>query len=203
VITKKREKRSKFSYLLTEYSNRRADPPCKRAPGHMKRSKHSSAAGQRFTVRQARLRDLEILIRHRRKMWEDLGMKSKTALARADRVYGRWASSRLNNKTLVGWVAESEEGTAVGSGCIWMRPTQPRPNHNEQLQPYLMSMYTEPRFRRKNVASSVVKEAIKWCRKNGYTRLMLHASKYGRNVYRKQGFSRGWEMRINLERKSR
>jgi len=167
----------------------------------MKRRKRSSVLSQKITIRQARLRDLEILVGHRRKMWEDLGMKDKSALTKADRVYRKWTRSGFKNETLVGWVAESEEGTAVGSGCIWLRPAQPRPNRNEQVQPYLLSMYTEPRFRRKNVATKVVKEAIKWCRKDGYTRLILHASKYGRRLYRKQGFRRSWEMRMNLERK--
>jgi GNAT superfamily N-acetyltransferase len=169
----------------------------------MKRRGQSSTLSEMFTVRQASLDDLEVLIRHRREMWEDLGMRGKSSLAKADGVYRRWATSGIKNKTLVGWVAESKNGTAMGSGCIWLRPAQPRPKREDQVQPYLLSMYTEPRFRKRSVASSVVKEAIKWCRKNGYTRLILHASKYGRTLYRKQGFRRGWEMRLNLERKSR
>ena len=47
----------------------------------------------------------------------------------------------------------------------------------------------------------VVKEAIKWCRKKGYERLMLHASMMGRGVYRRLGFKRTWEMRLDLAQK--
>jgi len=61
-----------------------------------------------------------------------------------------------------------------------------------------LSMYTEPDFRKRGVASMVVKEAIRWCRKRRYERLMLHASKMGRGVYRRLGFKRTWEMRLNL-----
>ena len=47
----------------------------------------------------------------------------------------------------------------------------------------------------------VVKEAIKWCRKNKYERLMLHASEMGRRVYSQLGFKRIWEMRLDLAHK--
>src|SRR5437879_5278487 len=64
----------------------------------------------------------------------------------------------------------------AGGGCVWLQPVQPRPHRASMVQPYLLSMYTEPGFRRRGVASMVVKEAMGWCRKNKYERLMLHAS---------------------------
>jgi hypothetical protein len=45
----------------------------------------------------------------------------------------------------------------------------------------------------------IVGEAIGWCRMRGYTRVRLHASEMGRPVYRKFGFRRGWEMRLDLD----
>ena len=55
---------------------------------------------------------------------------------------------------------------------------------------------------RRGVASMVVSKAIEWCRKKGYGRLMLHASEMGRSVYKKFGFRRTWEMRLDLEQSS-
>ena len=49
----------------------------------------------------------------------------------------------------------------------------------------------------------VVNEAIGWCRRNKYERLMLHASEMGRKVYSKLGFKRTWEMRLDLGHKRR
>ncbi len=66
------------------------------------------------------------------------------------------------------------------------------------LQPYLLSMFTEPRFRRRGVATLVVHAAIDWCKKNKYERLMLHASEMGRKVYANFGFKRTWEMRLDV-----
>jgi len=49
----------------------------------------------------------------------------------------------------------------------------------------------------------VVQTAIEWCRKNRYERLMLHASDMGRKVYRKFGFKRTWEMKLDLAENKR
>jgi len=168
--------------------------------GGMKRKRHASKSRQRFILRDAGARDVDLLVRHRREMWKDLGLRKKSVLDEADRVYGKWVKSGFKNRSLLGWIAETNEGVLAGSGCIWLRPAQPRPNLKVQIQPYLLSMYTEPSFRRKGVASRVVKEAIKWCGRNGYSRLALHASRYGRGLYRKYGFTRSWEMRLRLER---
>jgi len=157
---------------------------------------------QRFLVRKAIPRDLEVLVRHRRGMWIDLGIREKAVLDEANRVYRKWVKSAFKIGSFVGWVAETRDGLEVGSGCIWLRAAQPRPNLKKQVQPYLLSMYTEPRFRRNGVASLVVKEAIKWCKKNRYSRLALHASQKGRGLYRKFGYSRTSEMRLNLQRKT-
>ena len=169
---------------------------------HVKRTRSRSSLQQRFLVRKAIPRDLEVLVRHRRGMWIDLGIREKAVLDEANRVYRKWVKSAFKIGSFVGWVAETRDGLEVGSGCIWLRAAQPRPNLKKQVQPYLLSMYTEPRFRRNGVASLVVKEAIKWCKKNRYSRLALHASQKGRGLYRKFGYSRTSEMRLNLQRKT-
>ena len=66
------------------------------------------------------------------------------------------------------------------------------------FQPYLLSMFTEPRFRRRGAATLVVQAAIDWCKKNRYERLMLHASEVGRKVYINFGFKRTSEMQLDL-----
>jgi GNAT superfamily N-acetyltransferase len=154
---------------------------------------------KRFLVRRTTSRDLEVLVRHRRGMWKDLGIAEGSALDEADRAYRRWAKSRFRNGQLLGWIVETKSGVTAGSGCLWLQPTQPRPNRRKQVQPYLLSMYTDQYQRRKGVASGILREAIGWCRSNGYSRLTLHASRNGRELYRKHGFNRSWEMKLNLE----
>jgi len=145
------------------------------------------------------LKDLPILVHQRRAMWRVLGERDPDELDRADKVYAQWARSRMKNGTLMGWVAENG-GEILGGGCVWLQPVQPRPGYNLMIQPYLLSMYTEPRSRGLGVASGVVEKALEWCRKNRFLQLRLHASEMGRKVYLKHGFERTWEMRRRIKK---
>ena len=105
----------------------------------------------------------------------------------------------MKSGTLMGWLAEND-GKVLGGGCVWLQPVQPRPGYKLMIQPYLLSMYTEPRSRGLGVASGVVEKALEWCRKNRFAQLRLHASEMGRKVYLKHGFERTWEMRRRIKK---
>lgn len=155
--------------------------------------------GRRIAIRRVTLRDLDVLVHHRRSMWEDIGINDKVALQEHDSAYRRWARGRLRSGKLLGWVAETN-GSAVGSACVWLQPQQPRPVSGVigKALPYLLSMYTEPSFRERRVGAQILSRAIKWARRNGYSRINLHASKMGRPLYLRYGFERTWEMALNL-----
>ena len=130
----------------------------------------------------------------------DLGL-AKEKLDRADREYRTWVRNGLRKRTLIGWIVEDNQGRIGGSGCLWLQPIQPRPGIRTYVQPYLLSMFTEPRFRGKGVATKIVDEAKRWSRKRGFPQLVLNASKMGRGVYSGRGFKRSWEMRARLGRR--
>lgn len=169
----------------------------------MASARSSRRSGSGIQVRRATLKDTQELVHQRRAMWEALGVKGKAEHDRADRIYGRWVRSRMKNERLVGWIAEKRDGTVAGGGCVWLQEVQPRPHRKGTLQPYLLSMYTEPEFRGHGVATKVVEAAIDWTKKQGYERLQLHASEMGRGVYKRLGFARTWEMRFNINRPNR
>jgi len=163
----------------------------------VEKSKNRRSA-DRLRIRRARLVDLEHLVSQRRAMWVEIGIKDKQELDSADREYRRWARNGLRKGTLLAWIVKDEESQVAGGGCLWLQPIQPRPGIRTSFQPYLLSMYTEPRFRGKGVASKIVEEAKRWSKTKGFPQLVLHASKMGRRVYSGRGFKRSWEMRANL-----
>ncbi|MDG7012715.1 MAG: GNAT family N-acetyltransferase [Nitrososphaerota archaeon] len=148
-------------------------------------------------VREATAADVRTLVSHRRKMWLDIGRDTPSSVREADRPYEAWVRRMMRSRRFVGFVATVGEEVA-GSGAVWLREEQPRPGMAEGSAPYLLSMYTEPRFRRSGVATAIVKAAVRWSRTRGYRKLELHASKAGRSVYGALGFERTWEMRAEL-----
>jgi GNAT superfamily N-acetyltransferase len=155
-----------------------------------------------FRIRKATMGDLPTLVYQRRAMWKAIGFRDKEDLDEADRTYGKWARTRMKNNTLMAWLAEDDE-TILGGGCLWLQPIQPMPGYSRMLQPYLLSMYTEPGSRGQGVATAIINAASEWARKNKFPQLRLHAAEMGRGVYSKQGFKRTWEMRLRLARPTR
>src|SRR5207245_9277303 len=113
-------------------------------------------ARSKLSVRPAGLRDLDALVLQRRAMWKALGVRNNELHERGDRVYRRWARARLRNHQLMAWVVKSDDGRMAGGGCVWLQPVQPRPHRGSMFQQYLLSMYTEHDFCRREVASLVV-----------------------------------------------
>jgi GNAT superfamily N-acetyltransferase len=145
-------------------------------------------------LRRATTRDLDVLVRHRRLMWIEIGGVDASDLDDADRTYRRWARVRLASGRLLGWIVE-RGGRAGASGCVWLQEVHPRPGYGGGIQPYLLSMYTEPDERGRGHAARIVDAAMRWSDARGYPRLALHASPAGRGIYERAGFKRTWEMR--------
>lgn len=170
-----------------------------RSPRRRARPRRGSVAGSSLSLRRAREEDLATLVEHRRRMFREIGRWRSGALARSARAYRRWAIKELSGRRMFGFVVEERGGGIVGSGVVWLQPSQPRPAPLARLSmPYIMSMYTEPRYRGRGVASSLVEAMVRWAVQRGYRRIFLHASKKGRPVYERLGFQDGNEMRLDL-----
>jgi GNAT superfamily N-acetyltransferase len=127
-------------------------------------------------------------------MFEDMGAHDLFALDSSDLVYRKWIKDALRRGKVVGWIVEVD-GQLADSGCIWLQHSLPNPHGETKLvRPYLFSMYTESEFRRRGVASLILRGSVAWCKKNGFQRMRLHASKKGRAFYQEYGFVRTWEM---------
>ena len=153
----------------------------------------------RFKLSQAGPEDLGLLVTHRLGMWRDIHPELRSKVRESRGATRGWIKRNLASGALVGFIARTADGKVAGSGCVWIRPEQPRPTSPRQEVPYLMSMFTVKKYRRKGVARMIVKRALGWCRQHGYERVVLHASKKGRPLYVSFGFEPTSEMRLRLE----
>jgi len=151
-----------------------------------------------FKVRRATAKDIDLLVAHRRAMFAEMGGPTPQVGDAATDPYRRWAARMMRRRLFHGYIVTSG-GDAAASGCVWLRETQPSRGHPAELVPYIMSIYTAPEFRRKGLASMVVKEAMTWAKKNGYRKMTLHASDAGREVYSRLGWTQSREMEVRFE----
>lgn len=154
-----------------------------------------------FKIREATLRDLPLLVEHRHRMFEEMISPTEAEFRLHDEAYRAWAKDMMGRKLLHVYIVETSDGRPAASGGVWLREMQPSPGHPHGMVPYVLSVYTRPEFRRKGLASMIMGEAMEWGRKNGYYKMVLHASLTGRKVYSKLGWKRTWEMEFRYDEK--
>ncbi len=152
----------------------------------------------KFIIQSATPKDIELLVKHRLGMWEDIHPEPESVVPGTEERTREWIKEKLFSGKLIGFIAKTVEGQVAGSGCIWIREHPPLPFSPLLEVPYLMSLYTEKEFRRKGVARLIVEAAIAWCRERGYDRVNLDASEAGRSLYENLGFRPGYSMRLQL-----
>lgn len=156
----------------------------------------------RTRIRIATSQDLDLLVRHRRSMWEAIAEIPIRDLDAADTVYRRWARARMRSDRFAGFIVDVGQ-EPVASGCVWLMDVQPRPRWTSTTAAYLLSMFTEPGHRGEGHATRIVRAATRWAKAREVTVMTLHASDFGEPVYRRLGFERTREMRKNLTPGSR
>lgn len=152
---------------------------------------------QHISVAAGTVKDIDCLLDHRRRLWEEVSSRSREEIEATMPRYRSWLEGGFADGRVVAFLA-SIRGRVAGSGCIWVHEVEPRVSMSRYVEAYLLSMYTEPEMRRMGVASSIVEEAIAWCRRGGIERLSLHSSAQGKGLYEKYGFSETTEMRLRL-----
>jgi GNAT superfamily N-acetyltransferase len=159
-----------------------------------------------FRVRRATPRDADIIAWHRARMFEDMGDVSREAFeilrTKACTKLEQW----LQKEKYIGWIAtpaDQPEIVVAGAG-VQLQPILPRPVNvstiGEGRQGTIVNVFTEPRWRRRGIASLLIQEIIIWSRNQQLDRLILHASNEGRSIYEKLGFVASNEMRLLVQR---
>ena len=75
---------------------------------------------------------------------------------------------------------------ATSGVCFYVLP----PNFSNPTgeTAYITNMYTKPEHRRKGIAADLLTMVIDEAKSRGYKVIRLHASEYGKSIYKKAGF---------------
>jgi GNAT superfamily N-acetyltransferase len=159
-------------------------------------------ASDTFQIRRATAQDSDIISWHRARMFQDMVDVSGDAFeilrAKARTRLEQW----IDNGNYIGWLAtpaDEPEMIVAGAG-VQLQPILPRPldvsTIGEGRQGTIENVFTAPQWRRRGIASLLIKEIIIWSKNEQIDRLVLHASDEGRSIYEKLGFIASNEMRF-------
>ena len=167
-----------------------------------------------YTIRPATTHDLDTVLRHRRRMFEDMGYTDPAAMAAMLASATPLLRRGLADGSYRGWLAETAgaaatavaaatvTGEIVAGGGVIMLEFQPHPVDPRPRRAWVVNMFTEPAHRRHGLARRLMDTMLAWCRAEGMHSLYLHASDYGRPLYEGLGFTATNEMRIVLGTRS-
>ena len=131
-------------------------------------------------------------------MFADMGYgqeADREAMAIAARPF---IETALMDGSYRGWLVEHEDRVVAGGG-VAIVGFQPTPSDPNPRRAWLINLYTEPVYRRRGLATELLRTMIDWCRQQGLKSVALHASSAGRPLYELLGFKPTNEMRLLLE----
>jgi ribosomal protein S18 acetylase RimI-like enzyme len=156
-----------------------------------------------FAVRQADVRDIPLLARHRVAMFRDMGQLASHHEERLERATAEYLANALPHGEYLAWVAEDDGAppAVIGGAGVQLRPILPRPRpgvDDVELGPeaIVLNVYVEPAWRRRGVAVAMMRAVLDTLAVRGIHRIVLHASADGRRMYERLGFEPTNEMRL-------
>jgi len=97
----------------------------------------------------------------------------------------------------IAWLAK-QDGKVIGTSgiVVWRMP----PNNSVKTgkQGYILNMYTVPEARRKGICTELLERMIVEAKALGLSRVHLHASKLGEDIYRRRGFREPGDIELLL-----
>jgi GNAT superfamily N-acetyltransferase len=147
-----------------------------------------------YAIRRATLDDLDVLVRHRIRMFEDMG-RVVAPEADADRLaseYRAWLTERMPSGVYVSWVVDAVLASGgrqvVSGGGATVIPWPPGPFYPGSRLAYVYNVYTEPEHRGRGLARMVMEAIHDFCRAEKIGSVALNASTFGQSLYESMGY---------------
>ncbi len=149
-----------------------------------------------FTIRQATLDDIPVIVAHRRKMFEDMHSGTPAILDSMESRFAPWVRDYMENGRYRTWFALTEDGKIASGAGLWLMDWPPHVIGEAAYRGYILNVYTEPDYRRQGLGKLLTQRCVDWCWANSIEVAVLHASNEGRLIYEKMGFTPTNEMRL-------
>jgi GNAT superfamily N-acetyltransferase len=156
-------------------------------------------ASSDITFRLATLNDRDVILHHRRRMFEDMQEGTPADLDRMIEATSPWLDRALADGSYRGWLADNGHGQVVAGGGILISTWPAGPRDPLCHRAVILNVYAEPGYRRRGLARQLMVLMINWLKEKDFRSVALHASDAGRRLYESLGFFPTNEMRLNLK----
>lgn len=147
------------------------------------------------TLRRATLDDAALITEHRHLMFAEMKVTTENRLNEMGAAFEPWVRAHLADGTYVGLFLE-EDSKVLSAGGIYFMEFPPGWMDTQPTRAYLLNFYTIPAARNRGYAKQILEAAIAECRTRGPRVITLHASRFGRPLYERFGFTQSNEMML-------
>lgn len=152
---------------------------------------------ENILIRSASLADIPEILRQRRRMYEDMHYNDAQALDSMASLSSAYLKTAMADGSFRAWLAADGDRVVAG-GAVVISPWPAHPYDLECRRATILNVYTDPEFRRRGIARTLLQTIIAWCQREGFARVTLHASDHGRHLYESLGFEASNEMSLRL-----
>lgn len=138
-----------------------------------------------MNYRLATIEDIDQLVLLRKKQLIDEGILPDIEI---DEELYQFFCNRFADRSLVEWLGVDQAET-VATAAIVFYEFPPTYTNRSGIKGYITNMYTNPRYRKQGIATHMLDLLVEEAKTREVEKLWLGASKLGRPVYLKYGFS--------------
>lgn len=133
-------------------------------------------------------------------MFFEMGHRDAKALAAMTAAFRPWLQQKMGSGEYLAWVAVGTGDAIVAGLGLWLMDWPPHMIGPGAPRGNILNVYTETAYRRQGIARQLIEVALNWCRQNGISAVILHASDDGLALYESLGFRPTNEMRLLLNK---
>jgi GNAT superfamily N-acetyltransferase len=153
-----------------------------------------------LTLRRATPNDAPTITAQRHQMFADNELTTEAHYNEMDLTFEPWVRERLADGRYVGLFLEerasspAQSPTILAACGIFFADFPPHFLDPNPIRAYLLNFYTAPEARGRGLATQLLHHAVDECHKANVRVITLHASKFGKPIYEKFGFTQNNEM---------
>lgn len=152
-------------------------------------------------LREARIDELPAIAHHWIAMFEEVGNFHEADFAGDWRErFVRHFTAEISSGDAAYFVAE-DEGRLIGTAGARMTDGYPASIHGVR-NGYIFGVHVDPGYRGRGIARELTERAVAFLQTRKPWAIRLHASRFGRPIYEKMGFTPTNEMQLHGNRKS-
>jgi ribosomal protein S18 acetylase RimI-like enzyme len=144
-------------------------------------------------LRRATPDDAHVITHQRHLMFADNDLATEARYAEMNLAFEPWVRERLTDGRYVGLFLQEEESILAACG-IFFGDFPPHFLDPAPIRAYLLNFYTAPEARGRGLATQLLHHAVDECHACNVRVITLHASKFGKPIYEKFGFTQNNEM---------